>query len=267
MRFDETVIIGEKLNSTNSRVRKIFENRDEVALLGLAEAQIEAGASWIDINAAMLMDMELEVLLWAGSAILEKFDKGISADSPDSTVLERCAAEFADRCVINSLTADEGVLKRMLPLLAEKGSGVIIMLKTEDGIPPGAEDRLLHAREAAGIAESAGMDKAKIYFDPVFQPVATGSEGLTTALETLRRLAGEMPDCHRIGGLSNVSYGLPGRKTVNGAFLAMAVSHGLDAVICDPTDSTLINILKASEALAGTDPGCLRYLKHYRSSK
>ena len=155
----------------------------------------------------------------------------------------------------------------MLPVLASKGAGVIIMLKTEDGIPPRADDRLVHAREAVEIAGNAGIDEGRIFFDPVFQPVATGSEGLGTALETLRKLTAELPGCHRIGGLSNVSFGLPKRKVVNGAFLAMAISHGLDAVICDPTDNTLVNIMKSSEALAGIDPGCLRYLKHYRASK
>ena len=215
----------------------------------------------------MLMEKELDTLLWAGKAILEKFDMGISADSPDTAVLEKCVAEFGERCIVNSLTADEEILAKMLPVLSQAGAGVIIMLKTEDGIPPRAADRIVHAREAAEIAESAGMDKGKIFFDPVFQPVATGSEGIWTALATLRLLTSELPEYHRIGGLSNVSYGLPKRKVVNSAFLSMAVSHGLDAVICDPTDGKLVDLLKASEALAGIDPGCLRYLKHYRSAK
>ena len=267
MRFNETVIIGEKLNSTNAKVRKILENRDVESLLSIAGAQIDCGASWIDINAAMLMDKELDTILWAGRAILERFDKGISADSPDTAVLEKCAAEFGDRCIVNSLTADEEILGKMMPVLSEAGAGVIIMLKTIDGIPPRPEERLGLAKEAAEIAAGNGMPPEKIFFDPVFQPVATGSEGLETALGTLRALSGEMSDFHRVGGLSNVSYGLPKRKVVNRAFLAMAVSHGLTAVICDPTDSSLVDTLKAAEALAGIDPGCLRFLKHYRDSK
>jgi 5-methyltetrahydrofolate--homocysteine methyltransferase len=267
MRFDETLIIGEKLNSTNAKMRKIFENRDIDELLAVAEAQIEGGASWIDINAAMLMDKELDAVLWAGKAILERFDRGISADSPDMGVLEKCAAEFGERCIINSLTADEELLGRMIPILSQTGAGVIIMLKTTDGIPPRADERLCLAREAAEMAEESGVPSSRIFFDPVLQPVATGSEGLETALSTLRSLAGELPDFHRVGGLSNVSYGLPKRKVVNRAFLSMAVSHGLTAVICDPTDGSLIDTLKAAEALAGVDPGCLRFLKHYRASK
>jgi 5-methyltetrahydrofolate--homocysteine methyltransferase len=265
MKFDETIIIGEKLNSTNSKIRKIFENRDLDSLLATAGEQIEAGASWIDINAAMLMERELETLLWAGGAILEKFDKGVSADSPDVHVLEKCAAEFGERCIVNSLTADEELLTKMLPVLSRVGAGVIIMLKTEDGIPPRADERLGLAREAVNIAADSGIEPGRIFFDPVFQPVATGSEGLGTALATLRALTSELPGYHRIGGLSNVSYGLPKRKVVNGAFLSMAVSHGLDAVICDPADARLVDMLKASEALTGIDPGCLRFIKHYRA--
>jgi 5-methyltetrahydrofolate--homocysteine methyltransferase len=267
MKFEETIIIGEKLNSSNSKVKKMFESRDLEALLETARSQEEAGASWIDINAAMLMEKELETLLWAGGAVLGSLKAGVSVDSPDLSVLEKCAAEFGDRCIVNSIIADEGVTEKMLPVLAKAGSGVIIMLKTADGIPPRADERLGLAREAAEAAGEAAMDPSRIFFDPVFQPVATGSEGLEKALETLRLLLKELPDFHRIGGLSNVSYGMPKRKTVNRAFLSMTVSHGLDAVICDPTDSSLVETLKAAEALAGVDPGCLRYIKHYRSSK
>jgi len=267
MKFGETIIIGERLNSTNSKIRKVFESRDTGALISLAASQAEAGASWIDINAAMLMDREMDTILWAGRAVIEATGSGISADSPDTAVLEKCASEFGERCIVNSLTADTEVLGRMLPILSRSGAGVIIMLKTAQGIPPRADERLELAKEAAVAAAAAGVPPERIFFDPVFQPVATGSEGLVSALETLRALAAELPDHHRVGGLSNVSFGLPLRKTVNSAFLAMAISHGLDSVICDPTDSRLLELLKASEALAGTDPGCLRFLKHYRKSR
>ncbi len=266
-RFDETIIIGEKINSTNAKVRAVLEKRDEAALVSLATDQFEAGASWIDINAAMLMDRELETLLWAGGTILENLEAGVCADSPNAAVLEKCAREFGERCIVNSLTADVEMLPRMVQVVAETGAGAIVMLKDSDGIPPRADGRIALAREAAGAASNSGLEPERIFFDPVFQPVATGSEGLETALSTLRALASEFPGFHRVGGLSNVSFGLPKRKVVNGAFLAMAVSHGLDTVICDPTDNRLIDVLKASEALAGRDPGCLRYLKHYRASK
>jgi cobalamin-dependent methionine synthase I len=87
---------------------------------------------------------------------------------------------------------------------------------------------------------------------------------MTVVLGTIAALAAEYPDYHRIGGLSNVSYGLPRRKLINRTFLAMALSHGLDAVICDTTDAALTEAVMVSETLLGLDPGCRRFLRSYR---
>ena len=43
-----------------------------------------------------------------------------------------------------------------------------------------------------------------------------------------------------ICGLTNVSYGLPARKPVNRAFLAAAITMGLDSSIIDPTNELLL---------------------------
>ena len=90
---------------------------------------------------------------------------------------------------------------------------------------------------------------------------------MANTLGTLSALAAEYPDYYRIGGLSNVSYGLPRRKLINRTFLGMALSHGLDAVICDTTDAALMEAVMASETLLGHDPGCRRFLQSYRQKK
>jgi 5-methyltetrahydrofolate--homocysteine methyltransferase len=105
-----------------------------------------------------------------------------------------------------------------------------------------------------------------LFIDPVFQPIATGAD-LRVVLETLDLLANEVPSPRTVGGLSNVSFGLPMRRLVNRTFLAMAVSRRLSAVICDPTDQGLLDVLAASEALAGLDEGCRRLLRRYRDRR
>jgi len=259
------LIIGERLNSSNSAVKELLETRDSEALLARAGAQLEAGAAWIDVNASMLMEGEKEALVWAGETILGEFDCGISIDSPDLGILEHGASVFAEDCIINSLTVDEEALARM-PGMISRGASVILMLKTSAGIPDDAEGRFELARRAAEAAEEAGADPGRVFLDPVFEPAAT-SGGLMTALETLWRLRDGMPRHHRIGGLSNVSYGLPMRRTVNRTFLAMAIASGLDSVICDPTDRRLLDTIAASRALTGDDSSCRELLARYRARK
>ena len=76
-----------------------------------------------------------------------------------------------------------------------------------------------------------------------------------------------VPGVHIIAGASNVSFGLPARKHVNRAFLALALSAGLDSAICDPTDPDIQGILYAARALLGEDELCGEYLRAYRSGR
>jgi len=68
-------------------------------------------------------------------------------------------------------------------------------------------------------------------------------------------------------GLSNVSFGLPDRKVINSAFLAMALYAGLDAAILDPTEKQVMSAALASGALTGQDEYCALYLKAFREGK
>ena len=70
-----------------------------------------------------------------------------------------------------------------------------------------------------------------------------------------------------ICGVSNVSMGLPGRKLINRMFLAMAISAGLDTLIADVRDQTLLSCIYAARVLANRDPYCLEYLQAYRKQK
>jgi len=70
-----------------------------------------------------------------------------------------------------------------------------------------------------------------------------------------------------VSGLSNVSYGLPERRHVNRAFAVLSIMSGLDAVIVDPLDRTLVALIYAAEALAGRDRFCLEYIKAFKAGR
>ena len=68
-------------------------------------------------------------------------------------------------------------------------------------------------------------------------------------------------------GLSNISYGLPGRKFLNRVFMVMAIAKGLDGAIVDPLDRRMKANIIAAEALAGKDDFCANLLKAYRAGE
>lgn len=263
----EFLIIGEKLNSTDKKVKKLLEERDESALLDLARAQVDGGAKYLDLNASMLADKEEDALVWSLRCIKSELDIGISLDSPNMEILLRVMPLAGSEVIINSLTSDKGVLDEALPAVSEHESGVIVMLKNREGIPGTAQKRLQMAESAASSISAAGVSPEKVFIDPVLTPLATSPEGLGTALDTMAGLRKHFPDFRRIGGLSNISYGLPLRKLLNRTFISMAISYGLDAVICDPTDSKLMETVTASLAITGADRGCRDLLGYYRAKR
>ena len=79
----------------------------------------------------------------------------------------------------------------------------------------------------------------------------------------MKRIKSEL-GVNLILGVSNISYGLPARSEVNGAFLAMAIDSGLDVAIMNPLDANMMNSLYASTLLSGRDFAAKRYLKKRR---
>jgi cobalamin-dependent methionine synthase I len=261
------LIIGERLNSSNASVKAILEERDSGALLGIAREQISAGAFAVDVNAGMLMKGEKEALLWAARIIRKELDTVVSLDSADPSLLIELAPEFGSGAVLNSFTADTEQVEPALDAVSRTGASAIVMLKSREGIPQTAMLRLEIASQVSALVRKTGVPEEKVFIDPILTPVATTKGGLHVALETVDALRRNFPNFRSIGGVSNVSFGLPRRKLLNRTFLAMAASRGLQAAICDPTDAALVATLKAAEAISGLDPGCRDFLEFHRSQK
>jgi cobalamin-dependent methionine synthase I len=265
--MDAILLIGERLNSTHSSVRRILEERDAEAFRALVEGQIKGGASCIDLNASMLMKGEEDALRWGAGIVREAFGVPVMIDSADRRILASLAAEYGGDCMLNSITADGEALEEILPVAARAGAGVVVMLKDMKGIPPSAEEKLSLAARVSASAANAGVVPERLFMDPVFSPVATASGGTSAALECIRGIRERFPAHRTIGGLSNVSFGLPERKLLNRSFAAMAAAFGISALICDTTDRELMKTLKASETLSGRDRGCRKFLDWYRCER
>src|SRR5690606_18474142 len=82
-----------------------------------------------------------------------------------------------------------------------------------------------------------GLRDEDLFFDPLVLPISTGiEEDRRNALETIegtRLITRQLPRCHTVVGLSNVSFGLkpPARVVLNSAFLHELREAGLTGAI------------------------------------
>ena len=261
------LIIGEKLNSSIKRVAEAIEARDAATVQDLARRQAEAGADYLDVNAAARVAEELDDLVWLIETVRAVTDRPLCVDSPNPKALARGLelAEGSGRPLVNSITGEPERLHGVLPLVAQYKCPVVALTSDESGIPSTVEDRVRIARKIMAEADRYGVPREDVFFDPLVLPLSTDVRNGAIFMESLQAIKAEFPGVKTISGLSNVSYGLPKRKLVNRAFLLMSLHAGMDAAIMDPLDPELMALLKAGELVLGHDEYCMGYLKAYRA--
>ncbi len=259
------IIVGEKLNSTLKAIRPAMENRDTQAIVDLAKKQVEAGASYIDLNAGMFHGTEIEVLTWLVETVQQAVDTPLAIDSPNPEAIKAALrANKNPKPLINSITDETERFNQIAPLLAEHEAGIIALCMDDNGMPECTEDRVRIADSLINKLTKLGVKHSDIYIDPMIRPIGTGSHYGQVAINTMRQVKEKFPEVHIMCGLSNISFGLPARKILNQVFLISAMSAGMDGAILDPLDKKLMTFLYAGEAILGLDDYCLNYLEKFR---
>ena len=83
-------------------------------------------------------------------------------------------------------------------------------------------------------------------------------------LETIRYCKEEL-GVATITGLSNISFGLPDRASINTAFLTMAIQAGLTMAIANPSQDLLVKAAFASDLLLNKKGADIRYINKINS--
>ena len=254
------VIIGERINPTGrKKLARALESEDFKLLQKEAKKQVRAGARVLDINVGLSGLDETRLLPRAVQALQEVTDCPLCLDSAQSKALEAGLAAYQGKALVNSVNGEKKKLEQTLPLVKEYGAAVIGLTMDEKGIPKEAEQRLRIAERILDRAVQEGIPQEDVIIDPLAMAVSADHQ---SGLETLRalQLIKEKLAVNQTLGLSNISFGLPGRSSLNASFLMMAVLNGLTCPIADPTDKAIGKALRHIDLLQGKDEYCRLYL-------
>jgi len=258
------LIIGESRNATRPQVRAAVQSRDAAFIQALAKEQALAGAHMLDVNAAVPGQDEVEDLPWMVQVVQEAVDLPLSLDSSNVEALLAAMKVHRGRPLINSLSAEKDKLEKLLPVVVENDCSVIVLCMDHGGIRADVEGGLRAARAAVLPLLEAGKKPEDIFVDPLVMSISVDPGAARTTLEVIRRVReGELPGVRMTGGLSNVSFGMPGRKLLNRVFLTMAMTMGLDSCIVDVRDRALMSTLYAARTFLA-EGGSREYLKAFR---
>ncbi|EEB79609.1 MAG: methyltetrahydrofolate--corrinoid methyltransferase [Halioglobus sp.] len=263
--FDEPfVIIGERINPTG---RKILAEEMKVGDYSRVEAdalaQVEAGAHMLDVNAGIPLADEPAILAEAIQLVQSITDTPISIDSSIVEALEAGLAVYQGKALVNSVTGEDEVLERVLPLVAKYGAAVVAISNDETGISEDPNERFEVAKKIIERAADYGIHYSDVVVDPLVMPIGAINSSGKQVMHLLRRLREELK-VNTTCGASNVSFGLPNRNGINSSFLNMAIAAGMTSAITSPLHAEVMQAVRGADVMMGHDPDCTNWIRAYR---
>ncbi|MDR0596870.1 MAG: methyltetrahydrofolate cobalamin methyltransferase [Clostridiales Family XIII bacterium] len=262
------IIIGEKLNGFIPATLKAIETKDDAYVKELAEKQAKYGSAYIDVCAGTDPQNEHETLEWLMKLVQEATDVPISIDSSDVSTIIDMIPHAKKPGLINSVSGEGEKCDKLFPVIAETEWNVVVLTCDDaNGIPTDPEVKAQIAGDIIAKAGSYGIDQKRLFIDPLVTTLATMNDAFASFGDAVRIIKERYPEVHITSGLSNISYGLPYRRSINRVFLTLAMAAGMDSAIIDPTAEDMRAAIFATEALLGQDNYCMNYLKAFKSGK
>ncbi|MBL6823898.1 MAG: dihydropteroate synthase, partial [Luminiphilus sp.] len=228
------VVIGERINPTGRKIlAEEMKNGDYSRVEADALAQVAAGAHMLDVNAGIPLADEPRILAEAIQLVQSITDVPLSIDSSIVEALESGLAVYRGKALVNSVTGEDEVLERVLPLVAKYGAAVVAISNDETGISEDPNVRFEVAKKIVQRAADYGIPHEDVVVDPLVMPIGAINQAGVQVMELVRRLRTELK-VNTTCGASNVSFGLPNRNGVNAAFLTMAMGAGMTSAITSP---------------------------------
>jgi len=257
-------IIGERINPTGrKKLAQEMANGDFSTVETDAKAQVEAGASMLDVNAGIPLADEPQILADTIKLVQSLTNVPLSIDSSIVEALEKGCDVYKGKPLINSVTGEEERLEVVLPIVKKYNAAVVAISNDETGISEDPDVRFDVAKKIVQRAQDFGIPKEDVVVDPLVMPIGAMNKAGKQVFHILNRLRDEL-GVNSTCGASNISFGLPNRHGMNSVFLAMAAGAGMTSAIMNPLHEPEMQGIMASDVLLGTDPDCLRWIKKYR---
>ncbi len=259
--FDgEPILIGERINPTGKkRFKQALAEHDMNYILDEGLHQTECGVQILDVNVGLPEIDEVEMLTSAVCELQAVCQLPLQIDTADPVAMEAALRRYNGKALVNSVSGKQESMDAVFPLVQKYGGVVVALTLDDEGIPQTAEGRLAVARRILAEAETYGIEKRDILFDPLAMTVSADRNAAAVTLESLRRIRDEL-GCRTSLGVSNVSFGLPRREIVNSVFFAAALENGLSAAIMNPYSSDMMKTYYSFRLLHGMDENCADYI-------
>ncbi|HEY5496720.1 MAG TPA: dihydropteroate synthase, partial [Syntrophales bacterium] len=260
-------VIGERINPTGKKALQQELREGKTSLVRqMAREQEDQGADLLDVNVGVPGIDEPLAMKSLLRALAGTTGLPLVIDSPKVDTIEAALRLYPGRALLNSISGEREKMEKLLPLAARYGAMFILLPLLDGEIPETAAGRSKVVRDVYRAARRHGFTKEDIIVDGLVMTVAANPDAPGETLKTVSWCSGSF-GCRTVLGVSNVSFGMPERKWLNAAFLAMAQAAGLTMAIVNPANLELTAMKKAADVFLGKDRGAAIYIESFRDGE
>jgi 5-methyltetrahydrofolate--homocysteine methyltransferase len=237
------LIVAERTNTNGSRqFKRLLQAEDFDGLVSMARDEIREGSHVLDVCVDFVGRDGVRDMAEVVRRYVNSIKAPLMLDSTNPAVMEAGLRLSGGRCILNSMNLEDGEerVAHICQLARKYGAAVVAGTIDEDkqqAMARTRERKLSIATRLRDLAVKYGLKDEDILFDPLVLPISTGiEEDRRNAMETIegtRLISRDLPRCHTVVGLSNVSFGLKpaARVVLNSVFLHELREAGLTAAI------------------------------------
>ena len=245
------VTIGERLSTTAPAVNKAFTERDPEPIIKRAKQQLDAGATYLDVNIGPAENDGEDLMKWAVQLLQSEFDNvPLALDTTNQKAIEAGISVYnraKGKPIVNSADAGDRISNIDL---AAANDAICIALCSSGMVAADNDERMMYCQMLLERGMEHGMDvENDMWFDPLFLVIKGMQDKQMEVLEFIKMIS-DM-GMKSTGGLSNNSNGMPKhiRPIMDSAMVAMAMMQGLTSAIVNPNDLRLMETIKSCDII------------------
>lgn len=243
------LVVGERINPTGKKALQAELREGKLDMVRRFAMEQEAGgAALLDINTGMSGINELAMTKEVIYEVSSTVDCPLVIDTSHIDVMEEALRIYPGRALINSISLESAKCDAMLALAKKYGAMFILLPLSDKGLPENSAEKRSVLEQIYTKAMEYGLAHEDIVVDGLVTTVGANVAAGVECFETFEYCKNER-QLPTICGLSNISFGLPERGTVNSSFLTMAMAKGLTMAIANPCQEQLMNAMFAADML------------------
>jgi 5-methyltetrahydrofolate--homocysteine methyltransferase len=244
-------VVGERINPTGKKKLQANLRECSLAMVELyATEQQQRKASVLDVNMGLSGIDEMVMMLRSVHLLSRLSPLPLCIDTTRPEVVKAALRRYPGRALVNSVSGEKERIEYTLPAAAKYGAMFIALPLTDAGIPATVNERIEVINVIMQAADPFGITVDDIVVDGLVMTISSNPKAATDTLDLISWCSDSLRS-NTICGLSNVSFGMPERQWINGAFLGMAMGRGLTMAIANPSSDSIMATVQAHDSLMG----------------